>query len=139
LDPDYPASLWHLGVTYAEKAMFPEAVASHEHALAVSRRNPAFLGSLVNVQARASHRSEALSLLAELTERAQKEYVTPAAFVFAYAGLGDKERAFEWMERAARERVNMMIFLAVYPPLDPLRSDPRFAEMLRRTGLPSSS
>jgi hypothetical protein len=61
--------------------------------------------------------------------------VTPAAFVFVNAGLGDRDRAFEWLEKAAADQTNLMQFLRVHPLLDPLRSDPRFDAMLRQVGL----
>jgi len=54
-----------------------------------------------------------------------------------YAGLGGKDQAFEWLERAYDERDKGILFLMVDPPLDPLRSDPRFQDLLRRMNLPS--
>jgi hypothetical protein len=65
-------------------------------------------------------------------------YVSPYFLAIAYAGLGDKDRGFEWMETAYRERAAWLTFLKVDPALDPLRSDPRFADLLRRIGLPHS-
>jgi hypothetical protein len=64
-------------------------------------------------------------------------YVTPAALVFLYTGLGDRDRAFEWLNRAAEEQTELIKFLAVYPPLEPLRADPRFGVLLRRVGFSS--
>lgn len=62
----------------------------------------------------------------------------PSSFdmVEIYAQVGDKDKAFEWLERASAERTYMMIYLKVAPNLDPLRSDPRFTSMLHRVGLP---
>jgi len=57
--------------------------------------------------------------------------------VWAYAGLGDKEQAFAWLERSYEERRQRMVWLNVDPLLEPLRSDPRFADLVRRVGLPS--
>jgi hypothetical protein len=54
--------------------------------------------------------------------------------VFLYTGLGDKDKAFEWLDKAAQDQTNVMQFLRVYPLLDPLRADPRFEAMLRRAG-----
>ena len=59
----------------------------------------------------------------------------PAAFLNAYLGLGDKEEAFAWLERAAEERSPITLFLKVHPFFDPLRGDPRFAVVLRRANL----
>jgi len=52
-----------------------------------------------------------------------------------YVGLGEKERAFEWLDKAVEERPRFLVDLRVEPKLDPVRSDPRFAVLLRRTGL----
>jgi hypothetical protein len=65
----------------------------------------------------------------------QKGYVPAAAFLNAYLGLGDTEQAFAWLERAAKERSNIMQFLKVHPFFDSLRGDPRFAQYLRRANL----
>jgi tetratricopeptide (TPR) repeat protein len=137
LDPKNSAAHWSLGVIHAEQGRFDEAVAEHERALALSGRSPAFLGSLGSVHARAGGRAQALALLDELNALSARGYVTPAAFVFLYAGLGEKDRAFEWLEKAAQDQTNLMKYLRVFPLLDPLRSDPRFQDQLRRAGLHS--
>jgi hypothetical protein len=62
--------------------------------------------------------------------------VPPAAFLNAYLGLGDREQAFAWLERAAEERSSMTQFVRVHPYLDPLRDDPRFRDLLRRMNFP---
>jgi pentatricopeptide repeat protein len=90
------------------------------------------LGVLVRAYAGAGRRTEALRILDELQRRRQKGYVPPAAFLNAYLGLGDKEEAFAWMERAAEERSNILQFLKVHPFFDSVRGDPRFAAFLRR-------
>lgn len=90
------------------------------------------LGVLVRAYAGAGRRAEALQVLGELHRRRQKGYVPAGAFLNAYLGLGDKENAFVWMERAAEERSNILQFLKVHPFFDLLRGDPRFAEFLRR-------
>src|SRR5258708_19307925 len=75
-------------------------------------------------------RTEALRVLDELHRRRQRGYVPAAAFLNAYLGLGDTEKAFEWLGRAAEEKSNIMQFLKVHPFFDSLRGDPRFAEFL---------
>lgn len=136
LDPKDSGSHWLLEVIYAEKGRFEEAVAEHERALALSGRSPAFLGSLGNPYARAGRKGQARALLEELNSLSKRGYVTPAAFVFLY-GLGEKDRAFEWLDKAAQDQTNLMKFLLVNPLLEPLRSDPRLRELLRRVGLPT--
>jgi len=136
LDPKNSSVHWDIGIALAELGRFDESVAEHEQALLLSNRSPAFLGSLGSVLARAGRRAEALAVLEELKGLSARGYVTPAAFVFLYGALGEKDRAFEWMEKAAQDHTQMMKYLHVFPLLDPLRPDPRFAEMLRRVGLP---
>jgi hypothetical protein len=89
----------------------------------------------VRAYAEAGHRSEALRLLNELKRRRRRTYVPAAAFLNAYLGLGDREQAFVWLEHAYREQSNMLQWLRVHPFFDPLRDDPRFAELLRRVDL----
>jgi len=74
-------------------------------------------------------------LLDELKRRQQKLYVPSAAFVNAYLGLGDNEQAFVWLEKAYQEQSNLLELLKVHPFFDPLRGDPRFADLVRRVGL----
>jgi tetratricopeptide (TPR) repeat protein len=136
LDPAYSTAHWFLAVSYAENGLFPEAITELQRAIDTSDRSPAMLGYLGGIYGRAGRNAEALALLEELTALSKRGYVTPAAFVLLFTGLGDKDRAFEWLEKAAEERSNLMIFLAVHPPLDPLRTDPRFHALLRRIGLP---
>jgi len=76
-------------------------------------------------------------MLDELTARAKTEAVSPYAFALVYAGLGDKEKAFERLEEAiTKGEKSTNLNLKVGPAWDSLRSDPRFAELLRRAGLP---
>jgi hypothetical protein len=93
------------------------------------------LGILGLVYGFAGKKDEATMVVNELLELSEHRYVTPAALVFAYTGLGDKDQAFAWMEKCYQERSNFMVYLKAVPLLDPLRSDPRFADLVRRVGL----
>jgi hypothetical protein len=73
--------------------------------------------------------------LKELLELNERRYVTPAALANVYIGLGDRERAFVWLEKAYQERSNYIAYIKTFPIVDPLRSDPRFADLMRRIGL----
>ncbi len=132
VEPEKPSALWSLGFALIGAERFDEAIATLEKAASVSDRSSAVLGVLVHAYARAGRRAEALRVLDELHRRRKAGYVPPAAFLNAYLGLGDKEEAFTWLERAAEERSNIMQFLKVHPFFDPLRADPRFAVFLRR-------
>ena len=86
----------------------------------------------------AGRRADALRLLAVLKKREQAGYVPAAAFVNAYLGLGDYDLAFAWLEQARMEQSNILQFVKVHPYFDPIRGDPRFAELVRRVGLDKS-
>jgi hypothetical protein len=75
-------------------------------------------------------------MIRKLKERAQKDKVGTYEVALVYAGLGEKDQAFEWLERAYRVHDKGMLFLKIDPPLDPLRSDPRFQDLLRRVNFP---
>ena len=80
-------------------------------------------------------REEAQSRLGELIERSKREYVSPGDLATVYAGLGEKDKAFEWLEKGYKERFVRMSYLEVDPTWDSIRSDPRFADLLRRVRL----
>jgi len=128
-----PSSTTHslLGAVYREKGMYKEAVGEF-----LQTRASAFeIGSLGNTYARMGNNAEAqkaIQKLNQLPEQNVENY--PVAIV--YAGLGEKERAFKWLERAYKVHDSSMVFVKVDPLLDPLRSDPRFQDLLRRVGLP---
>ena len=134
LYPDDPRLLWYFGNSLMATSHVGEAVELLERSVA-RERFPGPLGFLAIAYARAGRQQDAERVVAELTSRAHKSYVPPAAFVAAYTGVGDVERAFAALERAYEERSNLVRSLKVLPILDPLRPDPRFADLLRRTGL----
>jgi pentatricopeptide repeat protein len=132
MEPDNPFALWFLGFALSGAEQFDEAIQVLERVASISHRSSGVLGVLVRAYARAGRRAEALRVVDELHRRRQRGYVPPAAFLNAYLGLGDTEEAFNWLQRAAEEKSNITQFLKVHPFFDPLRSDPRFAEFLRR-------
>ncbi len=132
-------SCWFLGFALIANGQPDEAIPVLEKALALSERNPAVIGVLVRAYAHAGRRTEALRLLDELKRRQQAGYVPSAAFVNAYLGLGDNEQTFFWLERAFKERSPILQYIKVHPFFDPLRGDPRFADLVRRVGLPETS
>ena len=82
-------------------------------------------------------RSEAQNTIAEMKVLATERYVAPSFIAYVYAALGDKENAFEWLEKAYADHSWDLVFLGVNPVWDHLRSDPRFADLLRRLHLAS--
>ena len=81
-------------------------------------------------------RDDALRIVAEMKERAKQQLVSPMGIANVYAGLGDKDQAFEWLEKAYIERAPQLRALKNGLAWEPLRSDPRFADLLKRIGLP---
>ena len=133
--PDDGSAYWFLGFALIANDQPGEAISVLEKALSVSDRSPGVTGVLIRAYAHAGRRSDALRILEELKKRSQAGYVPAGAFVNAYLGLGDNEQAFAWTERAYQEQSNILQFLKVHPFFDPLRSDPRFANLVRRVGL----
>jgi len=135
MDPNAPLAHYHLGLAYAERGMYREALSELEKYVELTRRSPLSLAFLGNVLARSGERSRALQLLAELQAASKQKYVYPVSFARIYTGLGDKEQAFVWLEKGYEERSAPLFYLKVDPIWDPLRSDPRFNDLLRRIGL----
>jgi TolB-like protein/Flp pilus assembly protein TadD len=115
-----------------------EAVAAFEKALTLSREafSLAFLG---HIYGRLGRRDEAKCLLRELDQLFTQGHAPPIAFVVIHAGLGDADAAFDWLETAYRLRDDKLFWLTGFPPFDPLRSDPRFAQFVHRMGLAAPS
>ncbi len=130
--PSSRSSLSTLGFVFGATGHDREAAPILEKAVADSRGAPAAMGVLIRVDARSGRRADALKLLADLQRRQATGYVPAGAFVNAYLGLADKEAAFRALEQAYVERSNILQFLKVHPYFDPLRGDPRFADLVRR-------
>ena len=136
LDPNFAISYATLGEVYVSKGMYREGLPTLKKYSALSRGRAMSLALLGYAHARLGERSEALRILEQL-EAASKERYTPAvSFAVVYAGLGEKDQAFAWLEKAYGERTSRLGYLKVEPLWDPLRTDLRFADLLRRIGLP---
>ena len=135
VQPDDPGILWDLGYSLIANGQPEAAIPSLEKGFAISDRSPGIAGVLIRAYAHAGRRADALRLLAELKQRQKSGYIPSAAFVNAYLGLGDTEQALAALEQGYKEHSNILQFLKVHPHFDPLRSDPRFQDLLRRVGL----
>jgi predicted Zn-dependent protease len=91
--------------------------------------------SVAYIYGRAGRRSEALKLLQALKARAEQERISPMSFARICVGLGDYEQAFAWLQKLSDEQSDHLLHIAADPIMDPLRSDSRFQELLRRIGL----
>jgi tetratricopeptide (TPR) repeat protein len=138
LDPSYYDARIVLARTYVSNGKYQQAIAELEKALALNARDPGVVGALAYAHARSGNREKALALVEQLkrNDGPQPGSAPTFALVWAYAGLDDKEQAFAWLERAREERRQRLTWLNVDPLLEPLRSDPRFTDLVRRIGLP---
>jgi tetratricopeptide (TPR) repeat protein len=127
--------LWQLGQAYLYTGRHAESIAVLEKAALRSGRTPAILATLGAAYARAGRTTEAESILQELKDLANRRYVSPHAFTWVYLGMGDRDRAFEWLEREYEERSNSIAWIGVWHMLDVVRSDPRYLDLARRVGL----
>ncbi len=100
-----------------------------------AQRHPQLLSPLGHGYALAGERDKAQQALDELREMSKRRYISPYLFAVVYVGLGDKEQAFAWLEKAYQDRSFWLIWLKVEPRFDSLRDDPRFQDLLRRIGL----
>lgn len=134
LQPDNAGILTGLGFALIANNQPADAIPGLEKAVSLSG-SPASSGILVRAYAHAGRRRDAMRILAELKRRRAAGYIPAGAFVNAYLGIGDKEQAFYWLEQAYKEQSNILQFLKTHPYFDPIRSDPRFADLVRRVGL----
>ncbi len=135
MDPNFFFAHFYLGPAYEQKGMFEEAIKELQKAIALSENSTYMTALLGHVYAVSGRKDKALEVLEELKERSKREYVSAFYFVVIHLGLDEKDQAFEWLERAYRERSTYLIWLKVDPIFDGLRSDPRFTELIRRIGL----
>jgi serine/threonine protein kinase/TolB-like protein/Tfp pilus assembly protein PilF len=135
LDPNIPSPHQFLGEAYSQKSMYGEATAEFKKARLLDNtpRAIAFLGYSYAMLARRDQASKALD---ELREVSRLQYVSPYFVAVIYIALGEKDRAFEWLQKAYEERSESLVYLKVEPMLDPLRSDRRFQNLLRRMNFP---
>ena len=133
LDPNDPYALWFQALADEQKHQLPEAIAKLKKAVSLSGA-PLFRALMANAYALAGERSKALNVLDELKVLSKRGYVSPLDFAVVYTGLGDRNSAFQWLEKAYQERT-MRIQELPEPLFDSLRSDPRFPDLMRRIGL----
>jgi serine/threonine protein kinase/Flp pilus assembly protein TadD len=135
LDPKFAVAHLQLARTFAQQGKYEEAVAEYKQVIGLMGLTAQTAGELGHTYALSGNRAEALKLLGELKEMSARQYVSPLNFVFIHIGLGDKERALEYLEKSYEERATWLMWIKVDPRLDPLRPDPRFQDILRRMKL----
>jgi len=132
--PDFVQGHYYLTQAYVWEKSYPEALTEVEK-MRPSDGAPA-LGLRGYVYALQGRRSDALLMVDHLRKMSETSYVDPTFIANIYTGLGDKDAAFVWLEKAYDEHSEGMITLKRSPTYDKIRSDPRFADLLRRVGIP---
>jgi TolB-like protein/DNA-binding winged helix-turn-helix (wHTH) protein/Tfp pilus assembly protein PilF len=123
-----------LGDAYLLKQMDKEAVAELQEAVRLSRGSPICIADLARAYVASGKMNEAMKLLSDLKKSSNTSFTNTPQIAMIYASMGDNDQAMRWLERAYEERFNPSILLR--SGFDPLRSDPRFKELMRRIGLP---
>jgi len=134
LAPNYWLGHLQLGLAYEKKGDFVRALQELEEARRMDN-NSAVLEMLAGTYAAAGRPDEARRITEEMVERSQKRYICAYEVATTYAGLKDRESAFLWLRKSLDERADCSPWIAADPKLDPLRTDPRFQDLLRRLGL----
>jgi TolB-like protein/Tfp pilus assembly protein PilF len=136
MDARFAISYQVLGEVYLSKGMYREGLLALEQFSALSRSSATSRALLAYSHARLGEHSAALRIIEELTAASKHSLVPALLFALIYAGLDDQDQAFSWLEKAYEERFYRLAYLKVEALWDPLRSDPRFADLLRRVGIP---
>jgi TolB-like protein/Flp pilus assembly protein TadD len=135
LHPDFVLASYWLGCAYREKKMYPEAIATFERARKMTGDWPFIVMASGHAQALAGNTVEATNALNKLAQMKQTRPVPDIYLAAIYVGLGDKDQAFHFLDAAYQERVDRLVYLKVEPMADPIRSDPRFAQLMAKIGL----
>jgi len=135
MDPSFLRAHFGLGLALVHRKRYDEAITELQKAVELSGGGAAQLGALGYAYAVANRRAEALEIAERLKQRSREHYVPPAMVATVFSGLGDKDQAMTWLEKAIEEHDPWLTGLKVDPMFDPLRSDPRFLDLMHRVGL----
>ena len=133
--PAYPLAYIWLGSAYREKKMYREALDSFSQGRKLSGEHPAMIALYGHALAVSGNAAGARRALADLQHLAQSRYVSSLYFAMVYLGLGENSNALDWLDRAYKERTDRLVYLAAEPMADPLRSEPRFTQLLHKIGI----
>jgi serine/threonine protein kinase/Tfp pilus assembly protein PilF len=136
LDPNYPVTYWILGLVLRKMGRYEMAIAEGEKGVKLSGGSPLMKAALAQTLATAGRRKEAIQILDELMELAKQKYVASYFFAGIHTGLGEQDRAMEYLEKSYEEHSHWLMYLHMDPGMDGLRPNPRFQDLLRRVGLP---
>jgi tetratricopeptide (TPR) repeat protein len=135
MDPNFVLAHRYLARVYEKVARYEEAIAECQRALSFSGGEPYDISALGRAYAVSGKRAEAQKALAELKDLSRRRYVAPFYIGLVYVGLGDKNQALEWLNKAYEDRSTPLMWINVDPRLDGIRGDPRYHALLRRMHL----
>jgi tetratricopeptide (TPR) repeat protein len=135
MEPQFPPAQSALGLAYAQKGRYEEALTAIEKARAASGEHPATLAAIAHVLAGAGRMPEARIMVDRLTDLSRQQHVSPFWLALAYTGVGEKVAALDELDKAYEQHDVILVWLGTDPRLDALRAEPRFKELLRRMGL----
>jgi DNA-binding winged helix-turn-helix (wHTH) protein/TolB-like protein/Flp pilus assembly protein TadD len=135
LNPNFARAHMRLGMTYMAQRALGDSLYEFEEAKRLAPDDPYVDGLLGCAEALSGNTLAAQKLLEGLTLRSSEQYVPAFSIVLVYIGLGERDRALEWLERAYQDRSAYMVYAKTDPLLDPLRSDPQFISILHRMRL----
>jgi serine/threonine protein kinase/Tfp pilus assembly protein PilF len=135
MDPTFSVIYWYQAGNYLAKKMYDEALASVQKLIQLSGGAAYALSSLGVGYAFAGMRDEAAAVIERLNKLSEDLYISPLYLAWIYLGLDEKEKFFEYLEKAYQERTSLLVFLKVWPVFDSVRSDPRFKAILRKMKL----
>jgi TolB-like protein/DNA-binding winged helix-turn-helix (wHTH) protein/Flp pilus assembly protein TadD len=136
MDPNFALAHNQLGQAYLAKQMNAEAITEMQKAVQLSGGSPTVVANLARAYAASGRANEAIKLLNDLKQSSNRSYSHASEIAVVYAALGDKDQAMNWLEKGYEERFNPGVLLR--PGFDPLRSDVRFKDLLRRVGFPEA-
>jgi serine/threonine protein kinase len=136
MDPNYPVTYWILGLTLRKMGRHELAIAEGEKGVKLSGGSALMRAALAQTLATTDKKKEAIQILDDLTTLSKQKYVAPYFFAGIHVGLGENDRAIEYLEKSYEEHSHWLLYLHLDPSMDALRSNPRFQDLLRRVGLP---
>jgi serine/threonine protein kinase/Tfp pilus assembly protein PilF len=135
IEPNFWFTRLLLAQNYTQKKMYQEAIIETQKSIDLSARMPDRLATLGHAYAVSGRGEEAEKIINELNELSKKRYISPYFTAVIYAGLGKKDQALEWLEKAYEDRSEPLVYLKSEPLFDLLRENPQFSDLMRRIGL----
>ena len=135
IDPRYADAIINIGRANEQMRRYPQAQQYYQSILAFAPHEPALLALLGHLYAVTGRQAAAREIISQLQQLSRSQYVPSLYVALIYIGLGEKDQAFAWLDKAYAERCDFLVYLPTDPMADPLRSDPRFLALLGRLGL----